>query len=100
MLEFPYTPKNFKIQGMRYSVVSDPGELDRQEKILNERKVGAAEIRLQIEQWMNGIPQRMQRIIRYKIFEQLTWEETAVRIGRKATGDSVKKEFQRFMVEK
>ena len=38
----------------------------------------------------------MQRIIKYKIFEGDSWEETARRIGRNATGDSVKKEYQRF----
>ena len=46
---------------------------------------------------MLTIPIRMQRIIRYKIFEELTWEQTAAKIGRKATGESAKKEFQRFM---
>jgi hypothetical protein len=47
---------------------------------------------------MVTIPARMQRIIRWKLFEGLTWEETAAKLGRKATGDSVKKEFQRFMI--
>ena len=49
---------------------------------------------------MLTIPQRMQRIIRYKIFEELSWSEVAIRMGRKATADSVKKEYQRFMDEK
>lgn len=48
---------------------------------------------------MLTIPIRMQRIIRYKIFEELTWEQTAVKIGRKATENGLKKEFERFMKE-
>ena len=47
-----------------------------------------------------SVPPRMQRIIRYKVFDGLTWGQVAARMGRKATADSVKKEFQRFMAEK
>ena len=49
---------------------------------------------------MLKIPVRMQRIIKYKIFEDMTWEQTAARIGRKATGDNLRKEFDRFMEKK
>ena len=34
----------------------------------------AEELRLQVEVWMLSIPFRMQRIIKYKIFEDLTWQ--------------------------
>ena len=46
------------------------------------------------------LPVRMQRIIRYKVFEGMTWQQVAKKIGRKATEESVKKEFQRFLKEK
>jgi len=49
---------------------------------------------------MAGASARVQRIIRYKIFENLTWEEVAVKMGRKATAESVRKEYQRFLYEK
>ena len=49
---------------------------------------------------MNAIPQRMQRIIRYAIFQKMSWSEVAIKLGRKATADSVRMEFQRFMEEK
>ena len=49
---------------------------------------------------MNTISMRMQRIIRYKIFEEMTWNEVAERVGRKATELSIKKEYQRFMDDK
>lgn len=95
--EFPYTAKSFHIEGLAYPAIKDPDELDRREAILRERLRRAEEIKQQVELWMLTIPQRMQRIIRYKIFEDMTWTEVANRMGRNATELSVKKEFQRFM---
>ena len=95
--EFPYTPQTFHIEGLAYPVVKDPDELDRLEAILKERLQTAERIKHDVEAWLNTIPQRMQRIIRYKIFEELTWKEVAERMGRKTTELSVKKEYQRFM---
>jgi len=97
MKEFPYTAKSFKIQGIAHSVVSEPGVLDDYERVLDERKANAEGIKLQVESWMNTIPQRMQRIIRYAIFQKLSWGEVAIRLGRKSTADGVRMEFQRFM---
>lgn len=99
MKEFPYTVHGIKIHGMAYSVVSAPGSLDAYERLLEERKAQAEEIKIQVEAWLNTIPQRMQRIIRFKFFEGFTWVETATKIGRRATGESVKKEYQRFIGE-
>ena len=95
--EFPYTAHNFHVQGISYSVLKDPRSVEVQEKILQQRIDDAAKIKLQVETWMLTIPQRMQRIIQYKIFEELTWAQVAVKMGRKATEASVKMEFQRFM---
>ena len=100
MQEFPFTAQSFKIQGMAYSVVSEPGALEEYEQVLEERKANAESIKLQVEAWMNIIPQRMQRIIRYAIFQKLSWGEVAIKLGRKATAESVRKEFERFMEEK
>lgn len=97
MKEFPYTAKGFKIHGVAYSVVSDPGALEAYEQLLEERKARAEVIKVHVEEWMNTIPQRMQRIIRFKFFEGLSWGETAARIGRKATADSIRMEFANFM---
>lgn len=97
MHEFPYAEQSFKIQGVPYSAVSDLGVLEAYEKLLEERKARAEEIKVQAEAWMNMVPQRMQRIIRFKFFDGLSWGETATRIGRKATADSIKMEFRRFM---
>lgn len=98
--EFPYTDKSFHIEGLAYPVVKDPDELDRREAILQERLQKAEEIKRQVEAWMLTIPQRMQRIIRYRIFEELPWGEVAIKMGRRATADSVRMEYLRFMGEK
>lgn len=100
MEEFPYTVHGIKIHGMAYSVVSDPGSLDAYERLLEERKTRAEEIKVQVEAWLNTIPQRMQRIIRYAIFQKQSWGMVATRMGRNATAESVRKEFERFMSEK
>ncbi|WP_302326302.1 RNA polymerase subunit sigma-70 [Enterocloster lavalensis] len=99
MKEFPYAAQSFKVQGVAYSVVRDPGALEAYERLLEERKTRAEEIKVQVEAWLNTIPQRLQRIIRFKFFEGFTWAETATKIGRRATGESVKKEYQRFIGE-
>lgn len=95
--EFPYTAKSFHIEGLSYPVVKDPDELDRREAILQEQLQKAEEIKRQVEAWMLTIPHRMQRIIRYRVFEELSWNEVAIRMGRKATADSVRMEYTNFM---
>lgn len=97
MHDFPYAAQSFKIQGMTYSAVIEPGALAAYEHLLEERKAQAEEIKIQVEAWLNTIPQRMQRIIRLSIFEKKSWGEVAIRMGRKATADSVRKEYERFI---
>lgn len=100
MHDFPFAEKTFRTEGLSYSVVADPGQLDREELILEERKAAAAQIKSQVEAWLNTIPVRMQRIIRYRDFEGLTWRQVAMKMGRRTTEESVKKEYQRFFDEK
>ena len=97
--DFPFGEISCTIHGVPYDAL-DHDALDRKERILERRKAAAEAIKLQVEEWLATVPLRMQRIIRYKVFEGMTWEEVAQRMGRKATADSVKKEFQRFMAEK
>lgn len=93
---FPYEKQHFKIQGMQFTYADDR-QLRVNEKILEERKENAQELKTQVEQWLNTIPNRMQRIIRYRVFEGMTWEQVAVKMGRKATADSVRMEYNNFM---
>lgn len=96
MHDFPFAAKSFKVAGITHSVLEDPGQLDREELILEERKAAAAQIKSQVEAWLNTIPVRMQRIIRYRIFEKMSWRQVAVKMGRHATENGLKKEFERF----
>ena len=98
--DFPYTLKMYRTEGLAYSVVKDPDELDRLEVVLKERLQNAERIKRQVEVWLNTIPMRMQWIIRYRIFEDLPWSQVAVRMGRRATEASVKMEYLRFMGKK
>lgn len=94
--EFPYNPQHFEIEGTTFTH-KDDSNLREEEKILEERKKNAEKIKLEVERWMNTIPNRMQRIIEYKIFKELTWQQVAQKMGRKATGDSIRMEFNNFM---
>ncbi len=93
---FPYQEQHFHIQGTAFTY-QDDANLRLEEKLLERRKENAEKIKYQVEEWMMTVPVRIQRIIKYKIFEEMTWEQTAARIGRKATGDGIRMEFERFM---
>lgn len=94
--DFPYEQRSFNLGGT-IETLAEAGLLARERQILETQKREAEELKLQVEEWMLEIPFRMQRIIRYKFFKELTWEEVATLMGRKCTAASVKMEFQRFM---
>lgn len=96
--EWPYQEQHFKVQGTTFTYTDD-FQMRMEEKLLEERKVNAAKIKREAEAFINTTPPRIQRIIRFKIFQKLSWDETAQRMGRKATGDSIRMEFYRFMKE-
>lgn len=95
MHEFPYVEQHFKIQGAAFTV-KDDSRLRYEEKLLEQRKAGAERTRLQVEEWMLTLPARMQRLVRYRYLEGMTWEQVAAKMGRKATADSVRKELERI----
>ena len=97
--DFPYNPQHFKIAGAAFTYEED-ARLRHEEKILEERREQAQKLKVEVEEWMNHIPQRMQRIIKYRVFEELNWSQVASKLGRKATEESVKKEYHRFFEEK
>ena len=94
--DFPFGQVSYIIRGIPYDA-QDQKALERQEQILEERKAAAEIIKLQVEEWLSTVPPRMQRIIRYRIFEELTWAQVAVKMGRKSTPDGIRKEFEAFM---
>ena len=95
--EFPYTLQTYHLEGLGYATVKDPDELDRMEELLAERIRNAERIKRQVEAWLNTVAPRMQRIIRYRVFDDMTWAQVAVKMGRKATEEGIRKEFIRFM---
>lgn len=97
--EFPYQPKSFKVAGVAYTY-TDEERLESEERILEERKAAAADCKVKVQKWMNTIPKRMQRIVRFKYIEGLSWEAVADRIGRGATKDSIRMELDRFLENK
>ncbi len=97
--EFPYQAQSFSISGVVERGMGN-AELERERKLLHQRKENAEKIRLRVEKIMEHAPARMQRIIRFKILQRMTWGEVAARMGGKCTGESVRKEFDRFFEKK
>ena len=99
MEEFPYIEQRFRIQGTAFTAGDDQC-LRHEEKVLERRRENAEWVRLQVEAWMLTIPTRMQRIVCYRYLEELSWEQVAARMGRRATADSVRMEAERFLRKK
>jgi hypothetical protein len=96
MQEFPYAAKSFHVAGIVYSS-EDDSRLRQDEDILAERARTTGETRRMVERYMNRIPARMQRIIKYKLFERESWDTVAARLGGNKTGDAIRKEFDNFV---
>ena len=94
--EWPYEPRSFSLGGT-VETVADANRLNFEKHILEMQKEDAEKIKKQVEEWMLTVPIRMQRIIRYKIFKELTWEEVATLMKSKRGGEAVRKEFERFI---
>ncbi len=99
MQEFPYIGTSIQIEGAVDAGATSQA-IRAQKALLQERKRKAEAAKVQVENWINQIPARMQRIIRYRYFHNLTWEEVADKMGRKATGNSVRMELERFFRKK
>ena len=93
--DWPYEARSFNLGGT-IETVEDAGRIQREEQILQKQKETAEELKLQVEEWMQEIPFRMRRIIKYKFLNRLSWEEVSKLINGKS-GESVRKEFEGFM---
>ena len=87
--EFPYQPMNFHVSGIIEADL-DGQKLKRELELLEERKYQAEKMRAKIDK----------RIVRMKYFERKTWDEVAVKMGKTATADSARMEFERFLQKK
>lgn len=94
--EFPYEQRSFHVSGVIEADLNGR-KLKSELELLEERKLQAEKIKAKIDKWMKTIPARMQRIVRMKYFERKTWDEVAIKLGKMATADSARMEFERFL---
>lgn len=66
---------------------------------LRIQKERVSRIKDKCEEVLRKAPLRIQRIIRYKYFENMTWDQVAMHFGN-TSAESLKKEFQRFIKKK
>lgn len=97
--EFPYQATSFHISGVIEADL-DERKLKKELELLEERKLQAEKIKAKIDRWMKTIPARMQRIVRMKYFERKTWDEVACKISENTSGETIRKEFYRFLIKK
>ena len=91
---FPYQQRTYHVEGVESGKEL---RLRLRRELLERQQAQAEELELEVITWMLTLPPRMQRIIRLHVFEGLSWEQTATKLGRRATGDSVRQEYNRFM---
>lgn len=95
----PGNTQHFKIEGFPYP------EYSRKKTLLYARKATLAGLEMEILETVNKVEQfiaelddsRIRRIINLRFIENLSWNQTAHRIGGNATADSIRMEFNRFM---
>lgn len=90
--DYPYQPKHFHLNGETKQT-----ELEAEWNNLKRQQEKVKKIRQQVEEMIEKAPVRIQRIIQYKYFDKLSWEEIADKIRHGASGESIRKEFQRFL---
>ena len=84
--EHPYQAQHFHSEG-----IIKQTEIEAEWNNLKRQKEKVKQIRQQVEKIIEQAPARIQRIIRYKYFDKLSWYQVADKIGRDATKDSIKK---------
>lgn len=73
--EFPYQPRSFTIEGLASTC-----EL---KDLLIRRKGRCEKLKLEIEKFINEIPNsRTRRIFQYRYMDNLTWQAIAMRINK------------------
>ena len=91
--------QHFKIEGFPYP------EYNRKKTLLYARKATLASLEMELLETLNQVEEfiasvadsRMRRIVNFRFIENLSWNQTAHRIGGNATADSIRMEFNRFM---
>ena len=94
--DFPFQAQNFNISG-QVEHYMESSELEKEKQLLQDRMVKARYKKIMVEQWMENAPARIQRLVRLKYFERLSWEQVAERIGGNTSADSVRMELNKYM---
>ena len=94
--DFPFQAQNFNISG-QVEHYMESSELEKEKQLLQDRMVKARYKKIKVEQWMENAPARIQRLVRLKYFERLSWEQVAERIGGNTSADSVRMELNKYM---
>lgn len=72
--------------------------LQKNIRILEERKAKAAELVVKVESYINTIDDsRMRRMITYRYIDNMSWQMVADKMGRGYTENSCKKQMERFL---
>lgn len=81
---FPYTQRSFNIEGYNILEEDKKGErLLKLKALLLKRKNKCEDMKLQIEEFINTIPDsKTRRVFQYRYIDNLSWQAIAIRIGR------------------
>lgn len=93
---YPYEEVTFRIEGLGNFDYTDK-QLRELEQKLDQRRLDAAKLRIETEEWVNTLPPRLQLIVQIKFLGHGTWEEVARKIGHGSTSEGLRKEYKRYM---
>ncbi|MHB9947479.1 hypothetical protein CF055_00045 [Clostridium botulinum] len=81
---FPYTERKFTIEGYNYPEADKKEErLIKLNNLLSKRKNKCEDMKLQIEEFINTIPDsKTRRVFQYRYIDNLSWQAIAARIGK------------------
>jgi len=97
--EFPYQPMSFHVSGVSVTVYNNHEQIKKTEQLLQERMQKVAELKLQVEYFINGTPPRIGRIIRLRYLKRKTWDQVAAYMGYESP-DAARKFLERFLENK
>lgn len=95
--QYPYTARKYTVSGIPSGEYSE--SIRQQEHALWKRKTDALRIKMDAEVFIQRAPLRMQRIIKYRYLQGLTWECVADKMGGRCTANSLRMEWKRFLRE-
>lgn len=77
---FPYTERSFTIEGYN---IQDVDRVSKIKKLLDNRKNKCEDMKLQIEEFINTIPDsRTRRVFQYRYIDRLEWLPISRKLGK------------------